>query len=588
MRTAVAGAEPVGRPRAVAWRGRGPRPYGPADLGEDADGWRRGHTRYYRGPCGRLAPSRSADLGEDADGRRRAGRADGRRADLARPPSGAAPWARTARQTSARTRTAVAAESDGRPRRGQAGGRPSRSYTVLPGPSGTAGRRRRAESSRAEPAASMPGELLPSQTPARADGRHRRRRECMTRYYRAAMPAGRRRLCRGRPPQASARAAAGRSGPSPPVRTARHGHHAGRPPQASARTAAAGLGGRRRHVDGAPGRSLTPPPPPPANRRPICAQRRRGQSQRPDHQCNSDAEKQKGKGPDLQKSKGPVVRTSKDIQPRYIERPGDQRRCAKQSKYKPNDEPKERHVSALTGRGYNPNVWRRGAAAAADFGGNGAARSYMVLPRGRTAGVIGPLVRPVHGVRLATRPAAAGASTTEGQTAAFLRAVWGHVDWPESTPQVLFAGLLALPRRVRDGPCGRRHTPGNKRRAWGRAQKPRPARPGPRRNRPVACRRHGPPRLLCTSKPQWNDRHPTGPSGRLPAQMGGGGRVWIMDNIWKVPRGRCGRGLARAAVHTWLGSPGHRANMLDGRHMRLGVGVAISRRGTIYFVQAFC
>ena len=66
------------------------------------------------------------------------------------------------------------------------------------------------------------------------------------------------------------------------------------------------------------------------------------------------------------------------------------------------------------------------------------------------------------------------------------------------------------------------------------------------------------------------------------------GRVWIMDNIWKMPRSRCNSGLARTAVRTWLGSPGHRANMLDGRHARLGVGVAVSRRGTIYFVQAFC
>ena len=70
-------------------------------------------------------------------------------------------------------------------------------------------------------------------------------------------------------------------------------------------------------------------------------------------------------------------------------------------------------------------------------------------------------------------------------------------------------------------------------------------------------------------------------------EWAGAGRVWIMDNIWKVPQGRCGSGLARAAVRTWLGSPGHRANMLDGRHVRLGVGVAVSRRGTIYFVQAF-
>ena len=66
------------------------------------------------------------------------------------------------------------------------------------------------------------------------------------------------------------------------------------------------------------------------------------------------------------------------------------------------------------------------------------------------------------------------------------------------------------------------------------------------------------------------------------------GRVWIMDNIWKMPRGRCGPGLARAAVRSWLGSPLHRKNMLDGRHARLGIGVAVSRRGAIYAVQAFC
>lgn len=70
-------------------------------------------------------------------------------------------------------------------------------------------------------------------------------------------------------------------------------------------------------------------------------------------------------------------------------------------------------------------------------------------------------------------------------------------------------------------------------------------------------------------------------------EWAGAGRVWIMDNIWKMPRGRCGRGLARAAVRSWLGSPGHRANMLDTRHARLGVGVAVSRRGAIYAVQAF-
>ena len=73
-----------------------------------------------------------------------------------------------------------------------------------------------------------------------------------------------------------------------------------------------------------------------------------------------------------------------------------------------------------------------------------------------------------------------------------------------------------------------------------------------------------------------------------PHKWEGTGCVWIMDNIWKMQGGRCGRGLARAAIRSWLGSSGHRANMLDSRHVRLGVGVAVGRRGVIYAVQAFC
>lgn len=68
----------------------------------------------------------------------------------------------------------------------------------------------------------------------------------------------------------------------------------------------------------------------------------------------------------------------------------------------------------------------------------------------------------------------------------------------------------------------------------------------------------------------------------------GAGRVWIMDNIWMEPRRGYHRGTARGAVRAWMRSPGHRQNMLDGRHRRLGVGVALSRRGVIYYVQAFC
>ena len=66
------------------------------------------------------------------------------------------------------------------------------------------------------------------------------------------------------------------------------------------------------------------------------------------------------------------------------------------------------------------------------------------------------------------------------------------------------------------------------------------------------------------------------------------GRVWIMDNIVRHDGKRLQRSTARAFVRSWMHSrAGHRENMLDTRHRRLGVGVAISRQGTIYAVQAF-
>ena len=68
----------------------------------------------------------------------------------------------------------------------------------------------------------------------------------------------------------------------------------------------------------------------------------------------------------------------------------------------------------------------------------------------------------------------------------------------------------------------------------------------------------------------------------------GAGRVWIMDNIWMAGQNaKCHRGTARGAVRSWMHSPLHRQNMLDSRHRRLGVGVAIGMRGTVYAVQAF-
>jgi len=40
-------------------------------------------------------------------------------------------------------------------------------------------------------------------------------------------------------------------------------------------------------------------------------------------------------------------------------------------------------------------------------------------------------------------------------------------------------------------------------------------------------------------------------------------------------------------VRTWINSPGHRANMLNYRHTQIGVGVARSRNGQLFWCQQF-
>jgi uncharacterized protein YkwD len=48
-----------------------------------------------------------------------------------------------------------------------------------------------------------------------------------------------------------------------------------------------------------------------------------------------------------------------------------------------------------------------------------------------------------------------------------------------------------------------------------------------------------------------------------------------------------GQTSASEAVSSWMNSSGHRANMLDGGHTRIGVGVAYSSNGTPYWCQQF-
>lgn len=50
------------------------------------------------------------------------------------------------------------------------------------------------------------------------------------------------------------------------------------------------------------------------------------------------------------------------------------------------------------------------------------------------------------------------------------------------------------------------------------------------------------------------------------------------DNDWK---------LGKAAVITWMNSPGHRENMLSSEWRHIGIGVARNTRGEIYLTQNF-
>ena len=50
-------------------------------------------------------------------------------------------------------------------------------------------------------------------------------------------------------------------------------------------------------------------------------------------------------------------------------------------------------------------------------------------------------------------------------------------------------------------------------------------------------------------------------------------------------------GMARGAVQSWVGSPGHRANLLDRQYNRTGIGASFGKwRGydAVYLTQVFC
>jgi uncharacterized protein YkwD len=84
------------------------------------------------------------------------------------------------------------------------------------------------------------------------------------------------------------------------------------------------------------------------------------------------------------------------------------------------------------------------------------------------------------------------------------------------------------------------------------------------------------------------DHYSTDMNMRTPGQrVTATGIVWISvaENLASLS-GRYETAGSRTA-DIWLHSPGHRSNMLDGRHTHTGVGVAVDRRGIWYVTQLY-
>ncbi len=93
----------------------------------------------------------------------------------------------------------------------------------------------------------------------------------------------------------------------------------------------------------------------------------------------------------------------------------------------------------------------------------------------------------------------------------------------------------------------------------------------------------------------------TGDGGSRPvdrARRAGYPSYFVGENIWQS-YGRSGRTwksnfrwrsdwqLGKAAVISWMNSPGHKANLLDSQYTHIGVGVAGNKRNRIYLTQKF-
>jgi uncharacterized protein YkwD len=74
-----------------------------------------------------------------------------------------------------------------------------------------------------------------------------------------------------------------------------------------------------------------------------------------------------------------------------------------------------------------------------------------------------------------------------------------------------------------------------------------------------------------------------GPYPSPPDRLAAAGYRWraYAENI------AFGQSGAAAVTESWMGSAGHRANMLNERYTELGTGYAVDRRGRTYYVQVF-
>lgn len=72
-------------------------------------------------------------------------------------------------------------------------------------------------------------------------------------------------------------------------------------------------------------------------------------------------------------------------------------------------------------------------------------------------------------------------------------------------------------------------------------------------------------------------------AARIRSRMGAG---YIGENVYKFPGSSYNKHMAYKLVEGWLKSPGHRANLLNPKYKRTGIGIVVSK-GYVYATQIF-